>query len=187
MAGRIFLRSRRRSEVATLRHDWFAIQKAQMRFRLRTLLILLAVLPPILAPLGLLAWREYDAWRNMRSVRASIVGYLGAALDDDPNLGPGVHVVKTVPGGPAEADGLLAGDVISSINKRPCGDIDHFDAELFKFAPGEKLPLVVRRDGKSMTLAVTLGRRPANPIADPFATPPTFGPPASGITVQPSP
>ena len=34
-----------------------------MRYRLRTLLILLAVLPPILAPLGAWGWREYQAYR----------------------------------------------------------------------------------------------------------------------------
>jgi hypothetical protein len=35
-----------------------------MRYRLRTLLILLAVGPAILAPLGAWGWREYQAYRE---------------------------------------------------------------------------------------------------------------------------
>lgn len=35
-----------------------------MRYRLRTLLILLAVVPPILGPLGAWGWREYQAYRE---------------------------------------------------------------------------------------------------------------------------
>jgi hypothetical protein len=37
-----------------------------MRYRLRTLLIAAAILPPILALLSLWGWREYLAWRNMQ-------------------------------------------------------------------------------------------------------------------------
>src|SRR5262245_4514764 len=130
------------------------------RYTLRTLLILLAVGPPVLAPVGVWAWRKYDAWRNMRSVGVSQVGYLGALIDDDPDVGPGVKVTEVRPGGPAEAGGLRAGDVISSINKRPCRDIDGIDTEISKFTVGERLPLVVSRNGKSITLVVTLGKRP---------------------------
>ena len=184
------------------RNDWSALKgrssksltHPMLRYKLRTLLILLAVGPPMMAPVGVWAWRKYDAWRNMRSVRMSQVGYLGALIDDDPNVGPGpgVKVTEVRPGGPAEAGGLRAGDVISSINKRPCRDIDGVDTEISKFTVGERLPLVVSRNGESITLVVTLGKRPENPIADPFATPPTLGPPTSepptsGMTVQPSP
>jgi hypothetical protein len=35
-----------------------------MQYRLRTLLIVLAILPPILAPLGAWGWREYQAYRE---------------------------------------------------------------------------------------------------------------------------
>lgn len=35
-----------------------------MRYRLRTLLILLAVLPPMLAPIGAWGWREWQAYRQ---------------------------------------------------------------------------------------------------------------------------
>ena len=39
-----------------------------MRFRLRTLLILLAILPPLLA----VSWWKYSAWRAEQDVRAAI-------------------------------------------------------------------------------------------------------------------
>jgi hypothetical protein len=35
-----------------------------MRYQLRSLLILLAVVPPILAPFGAWGWREYQAHRE---------------------------------------------------------------------------------------------------------------------------
>jgi len=55
-----------------------------MRYRLRTLLIAVAIIPPVVAPLGVWAWREYLAWQNTRpDVQVLQPGYLGAILDDD--------------------------------------------------------------------------------------------------------
>lgn len=134
-----------------------------MRYRLRTLLILLAVLPPILAPVFVWSWREYMAWRNTPPSRSIIpAGYLGAELDDTGSQGLGVQVMAVRPGSPAESAGLLRGDVISQVNYKRCRDLDDYDAAKGRLGPGSLLPLVVTRNGTQKSLTVKLGKRPAS-------------------------
>jgi S1-C subfamily serine protease len=128
-----------------------------MRYRLRTLLILLAIGPPILAPLSVWGWREYLAWRSRQPTQIPGTGYLGAQMDDA--AAAGVKVLSVRPGGPAEAGGLLKGDVITSINRRPCRDMDDFDAAFSQLTVGNKLRMVVSRNGKSQAVVVTVGKR----------------------------
>src|SRR5262245_44700922 len=132
-----------------------------MRFRLRTLLIAAAVLPPILAPVGVWSWRAYAAWRVMPN-RPLETGYLGAVVTDD--LRPdGVRVAFVNPGTPAQAGGMIAGDVITSINRQPCRDLADLYAALGQATVGSKLRIDVLRDGQSKGVVVTLGRRPLKP------------------------
>jgi predicted metalloprotease with PDZ domain len=145
-----------------------------MRYRLRTLLILVAVMPPIVAPLGVWAWREYLAWQNMQSAGRVTTGYLGAMLDDEGVRG--VQVIAVRPGSPAEVGGMMNGDVITSLNNRTCRNLDEFDALLAKSSTGSKVPILVLRGGQSKTLVVTLEKRPVRVVEDdPFADPPTLG------------
>jgi S1-C subfamily serine protease len=131
-----------------------------MRFRLRTLFIALAIVPPILAPASIWCWREYVAWRNMRAaVPVPGGGYLGAILEGE-SAAPGVEVIGVRPASPAESGGLLTKDIIVSINNRRCRNFDDLDSVLAKVGPGSKLLLTVRRADKSQTLTVTLGNRP---------------------------
>ena len=132
-----------------------------MRYRLRTLLILAAVVPPIVAPISVWWWREYVAWRNSRAVSASDPMYLGAVLDYVPGEA-GIHVAHVNPGSPAESCGLLDGDFIYSVEKRPC-DIEQLVGIISQSNVGRKLHLSIRRDGERKVLVVVLARKPTSP------------------------
>jgi len=88
----------------------------------------------------------------------------------------GAMVVETSPGGPADKAGLkggnrkaqignnivkVGGDVIVSLNDVPVKDADSAIREIRKLHPGNRIILgIVRWDGTSGTLSVTLGEKP---------------------------
>ena len=75
------------------------------------------------------------------------LGYLGisgqAAGDGD----VGVVVEEVVPGSPAEEAGLMAGDIIVSIDSEPMYDIRELSAAIKLRLPGDAVELTVRRGG----------------------------------------
>jgi hypothetical protein len=142
------------------------LYNARMRYHLRTLLIVLAIGPPILAPLMVWGWREYVAWRNRQAEGLSPgSGYLGGEFDDHSPAGTGVAVLSIRPGHAAQAGGLVAGDVIAAINNRPCRDLNDFLIVVDEETVGSRLTMVVTRSGKPTTLRFTLGKRPAPPMS----------------------
>jgi S1-C subfamily serine protease len=67
------------------------------------------------------------------------------------------------PGSPADAAGILPGDIITAIGATTI-DAEHpLDLVLSQSAPGETVELQVLRDGQGTTVAVTLAVRPTNP------------------------
>ncbi len=65
------------------------------------------------------------------------------------------------PGTPAADAGIKDGDIIQKVNDKTI-DGDHpLDATLSQFAPGDTVQLTVLRDGKTITLSITLGTRPS--------------------------
>ncbi len=67
-----------------------------------------------------------------------------------------------VDGSPAADAGLKDGDVILSINGIQIDQEHPLDALLVQFKPDDTVKLDVLRDGKQLTLEVTLGTRPSN-------------------------
>jgi len=70
---------------------------------------------------------------------------------------PGYAISGVTKGSPAEKGGLLAGDIIIQVGDSKIGSLEDFDSALRKHKGGEKVPVVVRRAGKEVTLEVTLG------------------------------
>nr|WP_102225001.1 DegQ family serine endoprotease [Acidimangrovimonas sediminis] len=68
-------------------------------------------------------------------------------------------LITDVPDGPAKDGGLKAGDVIQTFNGKPISDTRELVKVVADAAEGQKVPVVVFRDGKTLTLDVTLGRR----------------------------
>ncbi len=110
-----------------------------------------------------------------------IPGYLGATVDESPEMGKGVVITGVYKGDPSDLGGLKVGDTIVGINGKPCKKLDDLDLVLGQSTVGTKLSFQVQRAGKVETKVVTLGRKkpieaersdePAAPASDPLAAP----------------
>ena len=87
----------------------------------------------------------------------------------------GILVVKIEPGSPADTAGLkqgtrpalidgqmvlLGGDVLTSINGQPITSVQELRGVLTQFNSGDQVTLGVLRDGKTLSIEVTLADRP---------------------------
>ena len=85
-----------------------------------------------------------------------MVGALVGGFDSSGNPAPGVK-----DGTPAANAGIKDGDIIVSIDGKVIDEEHPLDATLAQFSPGDTVTVVVLRDGKDLTLKVTLATRPA--------------------------
>jgi Peptidase family M28/PDZ domain len=90
----------------------------------------------------------------------------GASLGTIPDLsGPppgqkGMLLAGVRPGGPADQAGLRRGDVLVRLGKHVVGGIDDVKFVMTQSKPGARVKVVVRRDGKELSLEVTLDAPP---------------------------
>jgi serine protease Do len=70
--------------------------------------------------------------------------------------GHGVLIAQVTPDSPASKAGLKVGDVITSINGDAVDDVNSFRLVVAGFAPGTKIDLKVSRDGRTISVPVTL-------------------------------
>jgi serine protease Do len=98
-------------------------------------------------------------------------GYLGISLNDVTpanahffNLqeATGAIVSQVTPNSPASKGGLHQGDVISQVNGQKVVNGSALQVAVSQIAPGSNISLAVLRDGKPMTLNVTVGRYQKN-------------------------
>jgi predicted metalloprotease with PDZ domain len=71
----------------------------------------------------------------------------------------GVHVTQVVPGSSAESAGVKVGDLLLAVGGISAGDptwSEQFRAKYARAAPGSPLPILVRREGKEITLSAPL-------------------------------
>ena len=80
----------------------------------------------------------------------------GALIDEGPS---GVAVI---PGTPADAAGLQAGDIITEVSGRAVVEGRDIVVLLLPFRPGDTVPLTVLRGGEELVIEVTLGELPDN-------------------------
>jgi S1-C subfamily serine protease len=90
-------------------------------------------------------------------------GYLGLAAQPVrlPAGGLGLVIVNLEPGGPAEGAGLLLGDILLALDGQEVGDPADLLAALGGERIGRPVELRVLRGGEPVTVAVTVGERPA--------------------------
>jgi serine protease Do len=105
-------------------------------------------------------------------------GFLGVNIQDlTPQLAKqfkidqskGALVAAVTPDSPAEKAGVKSGDVITDFNGKPVTDSRHLKLQVGSTVPGAAVPMTVLRDGKSMSLSVTVKELPGEKVAD--ATP----------------
>jgi serine protease Do len=117
-------------------------------------------------PAGL-AWQVAEALHKHGSVRR---GYLGVrsqpanvSTSQQNALGRqqvnGLLLVSVEADSPAEAGGLLVGDIIVALGDNPVGDPDELLARLAGEAVGKPSRVEILRGGQPMSLTVTIGER----------------------------
>lgn len=74
----------------------------------------------------------------------------------------GVIVGNVTDDSPADEAGLQDGDVIQTLNGNPIRDFGSLRTAIATSSPGDKVKLGVNRDGKNISLTVTLGELPSN-------------------------
>lgn len=83
-------------------------------------------------------------------------GYIGIATVDSDD---GVRVEKVGKASPAEKAEIKAGDIIKTLNGRQLKDKEGFKSLLQEMAEGDKVKLVILREGKELTLKLKLAKR----------------------------
>jgi membrane-associated protease RseP (regulator of RpoE activity) len=83
--------------------------------------------------------------------------YLGLNARPDER---GLRIQSLVPGGPAENAGLRLDDIISEMDDRRIAVLDDLRAVVDSKSPGDRVNLVVVRDGVAQRITLTVGRRP---------------------------
>lgn len=107
--------------------------------------------------LGIYAFRDLSQAQAKKLNVPTDVGGVYLPTDTGTNqfgqsLGPSV-----VAGGPADKGGMKPGDVITKIGDTNVQDQSQLAVALIEHHAGEKVPIEVYRDGKKVTLQVTLG------------------------------
>ena len=69
----------------------------------------------------------------------------------------GIYVQKIVDGSPASKSGLQEGDIIDSLGGVQLDETHQYLNMLYTYKPGDTISLGILRDGKEMTLDITLG------------------------------
>jgi serine protease Do len=121
----------------------------------------------------------YDQLRTEGHVHRGQIGVYLRTIT--PDLAEGLKLPRThgvlledvTTDSPADRAGLKVGEVITSIGDKPVGDVKEFATILFSYKIGEKAPVGVLRDGKEVTVNVSVAERPDDPqrFADMVAGP----------------
>jgi len=75
-----------------------------------------------------------------------------------PRDSKGAAVTNIVQNSPADKSGLKNNDVVLAVNGKPVDGRDGLRLRIAQMAPGAKVSLQIMREGKALTLAVTLGK-----------------------------
>jgi Zn-dependent M28 family amino/carboxypeptidase len=82
-------------------------------------------------------------------------------IPDYSEEGVGVKFSGVSPGSPAEKGGLQGGDVLVRFGAKEIRNIYDYTYALGEKKPGDVVPVVVKRDGREVTLELVLGSRPS--------------------------
>jgi hypothetical protein len=85
--------------------------------------------------------------------------YLGSIPDMAAGSTPGLRLSGVRAGSPADKGGLKTGDVIVELAGTPVKDLYSYTDALYAHKPGEKIVIVVMRDGARVPCTVVLGER----------------------------
>jgi len=99
-----------------------------------------------------------------------VLSAAGAGAGDDAWIGVfvedvdgGIELIGIVPGGPADRDGLLRGDILVRADDASLAGLADLGSVLDRAVPGQLLRLEILRAGESVSLGLRLGRREVLP------------------------
>jgi len=92
-----------------------------------------------------------------QSASANMSVSLGVMPDYADETKSGMKISDVRAGGPAAKGGLKGGDTIVGIDGKPIGTIYDYMESLARYKPGDKVEVVVERDGQEVKLDVELG------------------------------
>jgi hypothetical protein len=98
---------------------------------------------------------HYQAAKSKPQNRGGDRPYFGS-IPDFASDEPGYHLGGVSPDSPADKGGLQAGDAIVKLGEYKIGNLEDFDGALRKYKAGDKVPVVVKREGQEVTLQVVL-------------------------------
>ncbi len=87
-------------------------------------------------------------------------GYLGVMIAPGAEGQRGVVVRDVAPGSPAAKAGLKSGDRIIKVGDQEPKDIEGFMKAVAVYKPGDRVKLMINRDGKEQMINAALGKRP---------------------------
>ncbi|HEY2333354.1 MAG TPA: trypsin-like peptidase domain-containing protein [Acidimicrobiales bacterium] len=93
---------------------------------------------------------------------AAAKGYLGVRTTDPTDGSRGTLIVAVESGSPADKAGIKNGDLIVSVGGATVDGAAALAAAVKAHAPGDKVEIVISRNGQDMTLTATLGTAPNN-------------------------
>ena len=73
--------------------------------------------------------------------------------------GQGVRIDSVIPGSPAAAAGIVAGDVLTKLAGTPVSNLQGYTDLLKSLSPGDTVPVAIQRDGKTIAVEVTVKAR----------------------------
>jgi putative serine protease PepD len=97
-----------------------------------------------------------------KATHAVLGASVGDASDQTSQIPTGAKIASVTPGSGAEAAGLQAGDVITSIGNQSVESADALIAAVRSSTPNASTQVTFTRDGESKTVTVTLGSATAN-------------------------
>jgi len=102
-----------------------------------------------------------------------IHGYLGIRMDDltpdkaeffGVQRGEGVIITAVDKGSPAMKAGVKVNDIVTAVNGKEVKNLGELRRNVSAIHPGEKAGLQLLREGKSMSVMVTVDKRPDEPV-----------------------
>ncbi len=114
-----------------------------------------------------------DLLPQLKSKGKIVRGYLGATIQKvTPEIAEtmglkqahGALVADLTKGGPAERAGIKTGDVILTLDGKEVRDSADLPLQVARLAPGKTVQAKVLRDGKELTLPITVGEVKENEV-----------------------
>ena len=100
-----------------------------------------------------------DVLEDLRAGGQREPGLLGVELADRDDGGSGALVAVVTPASPAAEAGLEVGDVVVAVDDQPINGSGGLVGVIRDHSPGDKISIVVVRDGEEVTLTAALANR----------------------------